>query len=260
MTRPSANTVDLFHEEKGTGDPLVLIHGLGSASYDWRAQIEELADAYRVIALDLRGHGRSEKPRGPYSIPQFAADVSAVLTRLDVRPAHLVGLSLGGMVAFQLAVDTPELVRSLVIINSAPAVLMDSFKMRAVLALRLFILKVFGLRVLGRIIARGLLPRREQQPLRREFVARFARNDPHAYEASMRAIVNWSVADRLGEIRCPVLVLSGDRDYTPVEAKERYVRLIPKARLEVIPDAGHAWTLERAELVNDALRRFLAHV
>jgi len=249
--------IELYYESTGAGDAVVLLHGLGSYVGDWRPQVEALSDSFRIIAVDLRGHGRSGKPAGPYSVPQFAADVAALIRALDVGSAHVVGLSLGGAVAFQLAVDAPSLVRSLVIINSGPSFVANR-QIRFALFVRLLMLKVVGLKGLGGMIAKRLFPKTGQEPLRRGFLDHFVTNDRRAYQASTRALVGWTVADRLAEITCPVLVMSGDRDYTPVSAKEAYVAALTNARLAVIRDAGHACTLEQPDQVNQALRTFLS--
>jgi pimeloyl-ACP methyl ester carboxylesterase len=258
MAAVASGGVDIHYESTGTGDPIVLVHGLGSWLGDWRPQAEALSRRYRVVAIDLRGHGRSGKPAGPYTIADFAGDVAAVIRAERCAPAHVVGLSLGGAVAFQLAVDAPALVRTLTIINSGPSFTAASLRLRLVIALRLLVLKLFGLKTLGPMIARRLFPKPDQEPLRRAFLEHYVTNDQRAYEASTRALVGWSVADRLAAISCPVLVISGDRDYTPVAAKEPYVRALPDARLVVIEDAGHACTLERPAAVNRAIAEFIA--
>src|SRR5690242_21429013 len=122
--------VELYYEVSGQGDPIVFIHGLGSSTYDWEHQIAYFAKHYQVVVFDVRGHGRSAKPRGPYSIPLFAADAAEVINTLDIAPAHIVGLSMGGMIAFQLAVNAPACVRSLVIVNSSPELVARTVKER----------------------------------------------------------------------------------------------------------------------------------
>ena len=97
----------LYYTEWGAGEPLLLIHGLGSSSRDWAAQAGHFANHYRVLRGDLRGHGRSERGNGPCSIAQFARDVAVFLRKRDAVPAHVVGLSMGGMVAFELAASAP---------------------------------------------------------------------------------------------------------------------------------------------------------
>src|SRR5580693_1022702 len=118
MPTARVNGIEVYYEQAGEGPPVLLLHGLGSSTRDWEYQTPELARAYRVIAVDVRGHGRSSRPPGPYSVSQFAEDAVALLRSLDAAPAHVIGLSMGGMIAFQMAVDHPEAVRSLAIINS----------------------------------------------------------------------------------------------------------------------------------------------
>jgi 3-oxoadipate enol-lactonase len=251
--------VELNCEIAGSGEPLLFIHGLGSCAEDWKPQIEYFRERYRTIACDLRGHGRSSKPRDPYSIEVFARDLASLLRELETGPAHVVGISLGGMVAFQLAVDAPERVRSLVIVNSGPAVPAETFKQRLPLHVRLLYARVLGLRGMAKMIAKRLFPKPEQVGLQRAFVARLAANDPHCYLASLRAIfAGWSVADRLPEIRCPVLVLASDQDYTPVALKQAYAARLPNAKVVVVPDSRHALPMEKPREFNAAVAAFLA--
>lgn len=259
MPMSQVGRIELYYESTGAGQAVVLIHGLGSYVGDWTPQVDALSDTFRVIAVDLRGHGRSDKPAGPYSVADFSADIATLIRSLDAGPAHIVGLSLGGAVAFQLAIDAPSLVRSLVIINSGPSFVVN-WQIRFAVFLRLFMLKVIGLKGLGAMIAKRLFPKPGQEPLRRAFLEHFVTNDPRAYEASTRALVGWTVADRLAEVTCPVLVISGDRDYTPVALKAAYVARLPDARLVVIGDAGHACTIEQPDQVNQVLRQFLIAV
>lgn len=248
--------VKLHHEIAGSGDAVVLLHGLGSSSRDWEPQVAELSKHFRVVSLDLRGHGQSDKGTGPYSIAGFATDVGAVIDHLGVAPAHVCGISLGGMVAFQLAADFPALVRTLAIINSGPAFPGRTLKGRLTLFSRFAVIRMKGLSALGPIIAGRLFPKPEQASLRETFVLRFAENDRRAYEHTLRAIGNFDVSDRLDRIRCPVLVLASDRDYTPVSAKAAYVSRLADARLVVVHDSGHASPMDQPERVNEALLEF----
>jgi len=250
--------INLYYEIAGQGDPVVFIHGLGSSARDWEYQVPFFAPRYRVVVFDVRGHGRSDKPPGPYSVPLFAQDAAALIRALEAAPAHVVGISMGGMIALQLAVDEPALVRSLVVVNSGPELVVRTFRERLMILQRFLIVRLLGMRKMGEVLSQRLFPRPDQAPLRQMFVERWAENDPRAYREAMRALVGWSVADRLGDIRCPTLVIASDQDYTPVSAKEAYVARMPNARLVVIPDAHHAVTVERPEEFNQALLDFLA--
>ncbi|MDD0977669.1 alpha/beta fold hydrolase [Pseudomonas fontis] len=248
----------LHYEEYGQGEPLVLLHGLGSSCQDWEMQIAELARHYRLILMDIRGHGRSDKPRERYSIPGFSADLMALLEHLQTGPVHLVGLSMGGMVGFQFAVDHPEWLRSLCIVNSAPEVKVRSRDDYWQWAKRWTLARVLSLSTIGKGLAARLFPKPEQAELRRKMAERWARNDKRAYLASFDAIVGWGVEERLGRITCPTLVISADHDYTPVKLKERYVSLIPHARLAIIDDSRHATPLDQPQRFNQTLLQFLA--
>ncbi|MRG90697.1 alpha/beta fold hydrolase [Polyangium spumosum] len=248
---------EIHYEVKGRGEVVLLLHGLGSSVLDWELQVPALAERYKVVAVDLRGHGRSEKPPGPYRITTFAADVAQVLGELALGPAHVVGISMGGMVGFQLAVDAPSLVRSLVVVNSAPAFVPRTLGERLVVLQRLVALRVLGLRGLAPKIAKKNLPRPDQEALRQTLAARLAQNDEAAYCAATRAILGWSVAERIGTIACPVLVVTGDQDYTPVASKRAYAARIPRARVAVVADSRHCTPLDQPEAFNRLLLDFL---
>lgn len=118
MPTINLENVSLYYEEQGAGEPLLLLHGLGSNGRSWEYQVEPFARQYRVIVPDVRGHGRSAKPTGPYSVSQFANDIFNLLDHLQIDRFHLVGLSMGGMIGFQMAVDRPERLKSMTIVNS----------------------------------------------------------------------------------------------------------------------------------------------
>ena len=183
---PTANLGDLklHYESSGEGQPLLFIHGLGSSTRDWENQVPYFSDRYRVVTPDLRGHGQSDKPPGPYSIPLFANDIAELITTLDLGPTHVVGLSLGGVVASQLAVDHGELMRSVVVVNSAPELprdsLRDRLRTRRDLLLRRLIVRLWGMRGLGRFVGRKIFPHPEQAHLRDTFIERWAQNDGRA--------------------------------------------------------------------------------
>ena len=249
--------IDLHYQIEGSGEPVLFIHGLGSSTLDWQPQVEALCGRFKTVTFDVRGHGRSSKPLGRYSIPQFAADTAALMRSLEIGPAHIVGLSMGGMIAFELALQHPGLVRSLVIANSAPEFVLRPWRERLLWLERRLVVRLLGMRKIGALLGARLLPKPEQQGLRQGFVARWAQNDRRAYAASMRALVGWSVAARLHEIKCPVLVIAADEDYTPIAAKQAYVSQMPQAELVVIEDSRHLTPVERPEAFNTALLAFL---
>lgn len=251
------NGINLAYDEQGQGEPLLFLHGLGSRGEDWAFQVPYFAARYRVITADLRGHGASDKPAGPYSVPMMADDVVGLLGALNVESTHIVGLSMGGMIAFQLVIDHPERVRSLVIVNSGPALVPRNASEWLRIQQRLLLARLFGPTRTGVFLSQRLFPKPEQQFLREQFIERWAMNDRDAYVAALRAIVGWSVLDRIGEIRCPVLVISGDRDYTPLDAKREYTARIPGAQFLLVEDSGHATPIDQSEQFNDRVLEFL---
>lgn len=250
----------LHFEDHGQGSPLLLVHGLGSSVRDWEYQVPLLSRSHRIIALDVRGHGRSGKPHEAYSIAQFAADVAALIEHLKLDKVHLVGISMGGMIAFQLAVDRPELLHSLTIVNSTPEVRAKSLGDWWQLGKRWALSRLLSLETIGKGLGRILFPRPEQAELRQKIEQRWPQNDKRAYLASLDAIIGWSVWEHLGNITCPTLVVSGDRDYTPVAHKERYVGLLPDARLVVIEQSRHATPMDQPDQFNTTLLSFIGSV
>ncbi len=252
--------LDLYYEDVGEGPPLVLLHGLGSSGQDWEFQVPNFRDRFRVVTPDLRGHGRSAKPPGPYPIPLLAADVARFLGALELAPAHVVGVSMGGMIGLQLAADVPEAVRSLVAVNTMPEVFVRTLRQRWMLWQRLAIVRLFGMRVWARFLAPRFFPGDEHAELRRAFVERWSAADRHGFLAALRGFVGWSVADRLGEIEAPTLVVAAEHDYTSVESKREWAARIPRAELVVVPDSRHALPAERPGELNRLMEEFLNRV
>ena len=247
----------LHYEDVGHGEPVVLVHGLGSSIRDWEYQTPALSAAHRVIALDVRGHGLSGKPREAYSMQAFADDVAALIEHLGLGPVHLVGISMGGMIGFQLGVDRPHLLKSLTIVNSGPEVIARTLDERWQVAKRWTLARLVSLHTIGKGLGRNMFPRPEQAELRAKIEQRWPENDKRAYLASLDAIIGWSVRERLSAITCPTLVVTADRDYTPVAQKQAYVDLLPNARLVVIEHSRHATPMDQPERFNALLLDFI---
>ncbi len=249
--------IKIYYETHGQGEPLLLIHGLGSSGKDWEPQVDFFSSNFQVITMDLRGHGRSGKPPGPYSMESIVEDVALLLKGMDFFPAHVMGISLGGMVAFQLALDWPKLIRKLVIVNSVPELvprgigdLMDYWQ-------RLLIINLMGMEKMGRVLAERFFTEPGQEFLRQTFIRHWSENHKPSYRASLKAIYGWSVRDRLGEIKAPTLVVGSEGDFFPTKDKEAYTALIPEAELVVIENSKHALPAEKPDVFNQAVMSFL---
>ncbi len=252
------NGVELYYELRGQGPLLLFVHGLGSSGRDWQPQVDYFYRRYRTMTVDLRGHGRSGKPSGPCPVELLAADLAALLACLEIRRVHLVGISLGGMVGLQLAADQPELVAGLVVVNSVAECVLRRPGQWFQYLQRLAVLRFLGMRRLGVLLARRLFPKPGQQELGRMFAERWADNDPRAYRAVLKGMIGWSVVDRLAAIRCPVLVVAAEDDYTPLAAKQEYLARLRRGELALLAGLGHAAPAEDPVRFNAVLERFLA--
>lgn len=250
----------LHYEVVGAGSAaIMLLHGLGSSSADWDLQIPMLSEHYHVLAVDLPGHGRSPRPRGAWTVEGMAAEVAALLAALEAPPVHVVGLSLGGCVALALALDHPARVRSLVLVNTFARLRPASLRGAGRLAARLGLLLTAPMPRVAAYVARGLFPRPEQRPLYDEAVTRLGRNPRRHYLAAIRALGRFNAGPRLAGLRCPTLVVAGDRDQTvPRAAALALHRGIPGAQFRLMADSGHATPYDQAGAFNEAVLNFLA--
>ena len=240
--------------------PLLLLHGLGSSTRDWRAQVDFFSETRRVVTLDLRGHGRSTKPPGPYSIPLFAGDVADAVHGLGLAAAgvHVAGLSMGGMVALQLALDAPALVKSLTVVNSGVDYRARTRRQQCLLWQRRLALRFLSMRRVGQMLGRRLFPTRPD--LQREMADRWASNDPAAYRASFEAVMNWSVREQLPQITAPALIVAADGDYLPLSTYRAFASRLPRAELAVLEGTRHAAPVAEPDGFNERLRAFLERV
>lgn len=258
MPERKVNNINIFYEITGEGDPLLLIHGLGSSTRDWEKQVPNFSQKYQVITIDLRGHGKTDKPKGPYSIPMFAEDIAELMKSMNIDQVNLLGISLGGSIAFQCAVDYPEMVKSLVIVNTGVEFKLDSFKARYNFFMRKFIVSLVGMKKMGEVLAPRLFIKPEQEDLRQKLIERWAENNKKAYLNALKSLKGWTVKDRIHTINCPTLIISSDEDYTPVSVKEEYTALVPNGKVKVIDDARHAVTMEKPNEFNKAVMEFLS--
>jgi 3-oxoadipate enol-lactonase len=257
------NGIHLRYETWGAGPaPLVLLHGLGSSADDWFLQLPAFAPHYLCVAVDLRGHGLSDKPEGRYSMGLFASDVADLLRDLDLAPAHILGLSLGGMVAQQLAIAHPEVVRSLILINTLPGLWPPSRQIVRVGVRRLSRpWRRPDMRQVAACISVDLFPDPDSGFFRAQAEARMAANDPDAYRSATLAVARFWPGSALRRIACPTLIIAGEADrVVPSVYQARLRKALPHARFVSISGAGHASNIDRSDAVNAAVLEFLHNV
>jgi 3-oxoadipate enol-lactonase len=234
--------------------PAVFIHGLGGNRFSWEPQLSALAQLRQCLACDLPGYGKSAGLPGP--LPELASLIADWITSLGRGPADVVGLSFGGMVAQHLALNHPETVRTLALLDTSPAFGFDGVTTpEEWLATRVSPAPDAAAPDTGRVIAGIVGPDCPGEV--RDAAAAIMREVPAAtLAASCRALVGHDTRDRLREVTAPTLVMVGAED---TETPETYARAIaeriPGARLVVIPKAGHLVNVEAPDPVNEELRR-----
>jgi pimeloyl-ACP methyl ester carboxylesterase len=276
----------VHHMHGGRGTPVVFVHGLGSSGYmEWRRNLEATALRHRVYAPDLPGYGRTDKPRVRYTIPYFARFIERYMEERGLRSAAVVGTSLGGRIALEVALEQPQLVRKLVLVNtlglgrpqvrvtqmayglvSLPRVgeaVMRFTRDALTWAPRKMIRRVAGRYSGVSVDLEQTLDDRYLDDLREMYAADGFHN---AYLSTVRSLINpralfgghHDVTRRLNELRIPVQLIWGAADpLFPLAHAERAQSLIGQAALAVIDGAGHTPQTEQPEEFNRVLHRFL---
>jgi 3-oxoadipate enol-lactonase len=235
------------------------LHGLGANSSSWMLQFDRLiAAGFRPIATDTPGFGESPYDGKGWSIARSAAAMGDLLQELKIGPAHVAGISMGGTIAQQIALDFPKMVHKLVLVSTF-AILRPTRVSGWFYFLQRFILvHTLGLPTQARFVAGRIFPGEDQQTMRDLLIEQICQADPRAYRAAMRSLGLFNSSKRLGEIKIPTLVVTGDHDTTvPLPNQRMLVEKIPGARQVIIPNAGHAVTIDQPELFNKELLGFL---
>lgn len=256
MQKTRVNGARIAYVESGRGMPLVLLHGLGGSHDDWRLQLHEFAAHFRVIVPDLRGFGASER-REPFTIQQHARDLFALMTALGIARAHVVGLSMGGAIAIEMALRTPDRVGALVLANTAPGFRLTNWQRRRMAWQRVLIATFLGVGAVARLYGRGYFPSRGQGRLRKRLIRHASTTSRWVYLASLRALTRWNAESRLWSIHAPVLVLGAEFDMTTSAEKKRWAARIPGARFVEIPGSRHHSEQDSPERFNREILAFL---
>ncbi len=238
--------------------PVLLLHGLGSAGADWAFQFEALSGAgFRVLAPDLRGFGRSSAPP-KVTVKAMADDMAIFLRKLNAYPAHVVGISMGGTVALQLALDHPELVSKLVLVNTFARMKFTSPGEIVYLFTRLFLASLLGPEKQAEMVAGRVFPHPGQENLRNNLRQRILHTNPCSYRSALQSLREFDVSHRLRELSMPVLVVTGAEDTTvPPRLQEEMAKAIPGARQVVVEGSGHGVIADNPEAFNRILLEFL---
>jgi 3-oxoadipate enol-lactonase len=238
---------------------VVFLHGLGSSAEDWSRQRPAVEADYRVLLVDLPGHGRSALPRGRPSIEAMALDLDALLGHLGEETVHVVGLSLGGCVGLALALHAPSRVRSLTLVNAFARLRVAHPAAALRLALRGALLATAPMGLVAALVARAAFPRPEHAALRRAAAASLGRTSRRGYAAAALALARFDARASLEGVRCPTMVVAGTDDGTVgIDAKDALARAIAGARWVVVPESGHVTNVDQPAAFNAVLTEFLA--
>ena len=249
----------IYWDEQGSGEPLLLIMGLSYPSYMWHRTRPELAQRYRTIAFDNRGVGQSDVPPGVYSIALMASDAAAVLDAAGVQSAHVFGVSMGGMIAQEFALQYPQRVRSLILgctaaggphaVQAAPEVLATLMRqgMTPEEAKEAIIPFIYDAGTPRARIDEDMVIRMKWYPT------------PQGYMSQLQGIIGWEAYSRIAQITAPTLVIHGETDQLVPVANGRLISdRIPGAKLMLIPHASHIFESDQPGVANRAILEFLA--
>jgi 3-oxoadipate enol-lactonase len=251
------NEKSIHYLERGCGEPLVLIHGLGSSGADWALQVPSLEGRCRLIVPDLPGSGHSEPLRDGYSVEGMARALWGLCDHLGVDRVHIVGFSLGGAVGLEMALQRPEQVAKLGLINSLATYRLDHWRKWLEAALTLVLIPLIGMQRAARMAARRLFPMPWQASLRERAAAAVSAVPPKRYLETGRALLKWSAIERLEALKAKALIIAAENDFTPLEEKRALaVRL--GADFMMVRGSRHGTPFDSVRATNEALLSFLS--
>jgi (E)-2-((N-methylformamido)methylene)succinate hydrolase len=252
------NGVSVAFQTTGSGESVTLVHGVGSNLESWDNVVPALAARFRVLRYDLRGHGQSGKPPGPYALDDFVEDLRTLLDACSVDVTRLVGFSFGGLIAQAFTLRYPDRVRRLALLATVAG--RTPAERRAILA---------RAEALGAGGATGTVEAALERWYTPEFRAahpeiitqtreRVLRNDPTGYAAAYRVFAEGDLLEHLHRIRCPTLIATGEHDSgSRPDMAQRMHETIPGSQLVILPRYRHALLVEAAADVAELLRDFL---
>lgn len=259
------NNVDMYYVEKGQGEPLLFLNGLAGDSMAWMGQLKTFGRRFRCIAIDQRDVGQSSYAQSPYTLADLARDCLEFCEQLHLPRVHIVGVSMGGMVAQEIALQAPERVASLALVNTLARV-DDWFRST---------LKLFDMvrrqsadtaTFFGHLLPWWVSHSFFRDSGRTSWLLWLLAQNPYAQKLEgflrqLQAVAGHDATSRLGSIRCPTLILTSEDDYIiPPRYSIELKHLIPAASLEQIAAVGHALPVENPVLFNQSIAKHLGNL
>jgi len=259
MPKVPVKDIEINYQEEGSGFPLILIHGLNGDLTGWALVLPEFAKHYRTLALDVRGHGGTSKPDQPYSIKGFSEDFDGLLKQLKISKAHILGLSMGGAIAQQFAIDHPEMVRSLVLVSTFSYI--DEQARRAFTKLGRSLKEGGYPAFFDEVVQLAFTPQyiaAHPGPLAELKEKRILINSPVAIGRATDACLAFNLKDEIAKISIPTLIVSGRNDiFTPIHLAEQLHRSIQGSEWKILEGVGHNLYIEKGPQMAQAVLEFL---
>jgi len=243
--------IELYYEVHGGGEPIIFDHGMWDDCSVWNSQIQFFETKHKVIAYDHRGHGRSDKPKGNYSIQTLADDLYSLIQELNLEKVTLVAHSTGGMAALLFALNHPDKISKLVLVGSAA-------RLSAPQSFMLMLWYILPYKTFVRLMTRNKYYKPSQQVL--EHALDMALNVPRhvAYECWKELANNYDTSRSLYRINVPTFITVGKKDMTMSVGKSLILnKRIQGSELRIIPDCGHMVMLEKPDELNQVLDEFI---
>ena len=246
------NELQLHYLVRGSGEPVLLIHGLGSSGADWAFQIPALEQQFHVIAPDLPGSGHSTTTTRTYRIESFAECLWALLDSLEISRVNIIGFSLGGAVALEMALQRPVSVPRLVLINSLASYEVDHWRKWLEVRKLLMQVRILGMRRVAKLVAGRLFPHPWQQPIRDRTRAVISSAHSGVYRGMVNALQNWNATERLDQLQSQTLLIAAEHDFTPLADKHLLAAKL-HAAIVVVRGSRHGTPFDSIVLTNASL-------
>jgi pimeloyl-ACP methyl ester carboxylesterase len=246
----------IHYLERGRGEPLLLIHGLGCSGADWAFQVAALERRFRIIVPDLPGSGHSLPPPAQYTIAGFAASLWKLLDHLKVCKPNIVGFSLGGAVALEMAISRPESVPRLGLINSLATYQPRDMRKWLEAYVSASLVRMLGMPRAAVLMAARLFPQPWQRAMRDHAARAIGSVPANSYLGSGLALTRWAILDRLEKLTSRVLLIAAENDFTPLAEKRELADRL-KADLVVVRGSRHGTPFDSVEVTNDCLLALL---
>ena len=261
MPMIKVNDIQMYYEIQGEGFPLLLIMGLKRNTEWWYRQIPHLSRHFRVIAFDNRGAGRSDKPASDYSIPMFANDTAGLMDALRIRKAHVLGISMGGYIAQELAISRSDLVQGLVLgctsSGGRKAVLMSDETRTAYVANKGLTHEQILRKDMHIYFSNEFIAKEPKQIEQFTQISMRHVQPPDAFLRQFNACLGHDTVDRLGDISAPTLIMAGNDDHlVPTQNALILKELMPEAGLHLYPGKRHCFFMEEHKKFNREVTEF----